>query len=65
MQNKWNEMEFLVLQHKLLNSKLFGKEIKLDDDAFTLYTAYLIGIADCLTGEADEDDLKPLEYGEY
>jgi hypothetical protein len=58
---KWMEYRFSQLQNKLENSECFGRKISLDDnDCFTLMTAYLIGVRDCLTGEADEYDCEGL-----
>jgi hypothetical protein len=57
----WNEYKFAQLQQKLENSKCFGRKISLDDnDCFTLMAAYLIGVSDCLSGEADDIDVEGL-----
>jgi hypothetical protein len=54
---EWKEYEFSRLQSKIENSECFGRKISLsDNDCFTLMTAYLIGVRDCLTGYADEYD---------
>jgi hypothetical protein len=58
----WDERKFSRLQNLIENSECFGRKISLDDnDCFTLMTAYLLGVLDCLIGEADDYDIVGLK----
>jgi hypothetical protein len=61
----WDEKEYNSLYNKLKNSKIFNREIDLNAREIIIYAAYLIGIQDALSGDADEYDLDPLEYMNY
>ena len=43
---EWNEMEFAMLQFRIEHMETFGRKITLDDGAFTLMAAYLLGLSD-------------------
>jgi hypothetical protein len=59
----WNEMKYAALQEKLEHANCFGMEnIGLDEGAFTVMCAYLIGLSEGANDEFDEDDLEGLSY---
>ena len=43
---QWNEMEYSRLQFAIEHCKCFGRKIELDDGAFALMAAYIIGVDD-------------------
>jgi hypothetical protein len=57
----FNERVYARLQNRLETIKFDGNKVGLDAGYLTLYCAYLLGVEDCLSGEADEYNLKGLE----
>jgi hypothetical protein len=60
----FKESLYSRLQNRLEKCKFDGKLVGLEAGYLTLYCAYLLGVLDCLDGDADEYDIEGLEANE-